>query len=853
MFRVSIRYGIPLLIVVFTAVLAMYTVHRDWDAAEATVRGEAIAQMARRLAVLQKQIHHALHSADRERVVQEMTLLASAQEPRVAVLTDDNAVVIGATKSEWVGRPLAEAAGSQWPGWRGEPLAAIVDRVRAGSAGELYLASAGRLLFGIYPVQLADHGAGPARPRVGVLIVQEDLAGRLAHARRKAEKNWVEMIGVLVGLAGVLGVLIHVLVSRRINALVNAAQQVAAGNLRARANLHGNDEVASLGRAFDSMTEKVANTQLQLECRVQERTAELDRTIAELQKEIIERKHAEDRLVDEKERIEVTLASIGDAVITTDVYGRVEYLNRRAAQLTGWTPVEVSGRHLHQVLNIVDEGSREPIEDPVGHCLRARSIVVRASNTLLVCRGGQELSIDYSAAPIHDHGGAMIGAVLIFRDISEARRAERQLSYHASHDALTGLVNRREFERRLERILGTVAEDERHGVIYLDLDQFKVVNDTCGHVAGDELLRQVGTLLAPQVRKRDTLARLGGDEFGVLLEHCDHEKALQIAHLMRDVLQDFRFVWEGRAFTIGASIGLVPISPGTHTLASVFRAADDACYAAKEQGRNRVHLYQPDDHDLARRHGEMQWIPHIQQALTENRFVLYYQPIVPLDPGGRSHSEVLLRLLDTNGDLIPPSVFIPAAERYQQMQAIDRWVVRTVFVALRDPEIVLPAAGVAINLSGQSLGDQQFLEFVEQQLELGAVPVDRICFEITETAAIGNLSHAIRFFSALRARGCRFALDDFGSGLSSFAYLKTLPVDFLKIDGSFVKDMVKDPIDHAMVEAIHRIGHVMGIETIAESVEDQQILAQLKEIGVNYAQGYEVGRPAPLERKVPPP
>jgi diguanylate cyclase (GGDEF)-like protein len=511
----------------------------------------------------------------------------------------------------------------------------------------------------------------------------------------------MEMVGVLAGLAVILGVLIHLFVTRRLNALLNATQRFAAGNLEARTDLRGTDEVATLGRAFDRMAEQVADTQRQLEHRVRERTAQLGQTVSEL-------------------------------------------------------------------------------------------------------------------------------------------------SYQASHDALTGLVNRREFERRLERILAMSPQEESHAVLYFDLDQFKVINDTCGHVAGDELLRQISSVLASQVRKRDTLARLGGDEFGVLLEHCQQEQALRIAHQMREALQDLRFVWQDRGFTVGASIGLVPIAPGVDTLATVFRAADDACYAAKEQGCNRVHLYQPDDYELAQRHGEMQWVPHIQEALANNRFSLFYQPIIPLGQGGRPHGEVLLRLFNRNGDLVLPGAFIPAAERYNQMQAIDRWVVRTVFATLRDPDTVPPPTCVAINLSGQSLGNRQFLEFVEQQIENWAVPLDRICFEITETAAISNLSHAKRFFSALKPRGCRFALDDFGSGLSSFAYLKTLPVDFLKIDGSFVKDMVRDPIDHATVEAIHRIGHVMGIETIAESVENGRILAQLKAIGVNYAQGYALGKPRPL-------
>jgi diguanylate cyclase (GGDEF)-like protein/PAS domain S-box-containing protein len=596
------------------------------------------------------------------------------------------------------------------------------------------------------------------------------------------------------------------------------------------------------------MAEQVADTQGQLERRVQERTTELGQTVTALQREIAERQRAENTLFDEKERIQVTLASIGDAVITTDMAGRVDYLNRSAEQLIGWPQVEAEGQLLRHVLSIVDENTRDPVDDPVERCLQEDKIVGLSSSTLLIGRNGQEISIDYSAAPIRDHEGTTIGAVLIFRDVTEARLTARQLSYHASHDALTGLVNRREFERRLERILTTALPEEPHAVVYLDLDQFKVVNDTCGHVAGDELLRQVGPVLVSQVRKRDTVARLGGDEFGVLLEHCQQGQALRIAHQMREALQDLRFVWEDRGFTIGASIGLVPIGPGVDTVANIFRAADDACYAAKEQGRNRVHLYEPDDHELAQRHGEMQWVPRIQEALAKSRFTLFYQPIIPLGETGRTHGEVLLRLLNRDGDLISPSAFIPAAERYNQMPAIDRWVIGRVFAALRDPDTGMPSGSVAINLSGQSLSDRLFLEFVEQQIEACGVGLERICFEITETAAISNLSLAKRFFSALKPRGCRFALDDFGSGLSSFAYLKTLSVDFLKIDGGFVKDMLRDPIDHAMVEAIHRIGHVMGLQTIAESVEDEKILARLKTMGVNYAQGYAVGRPRPLRK-----
>lgn len=855
MFPVSIRYGIPLLIVVFTAILAAYTVQKEWSTGEALVRGKAVSDMLDRMTLLQKQFSYALRHGEQERIAHEMSLLSRGLEPQVAMLADDATVVLSATNGEWVGRSLTEVARAQWPGWSGEPLEAIVDRVRAQFAGELYLAAAGRYVLGIYPVRLGARAGLPPRKRVGVLLVQKDLSRQLAQARRTVGKHWAEMTGVLASLAVILGILIHLLVTRRLNTLVNVTQRFASGNLQARSKLRGTDEVAILSRAFDRMAEQVADTQRQLEHRVRQRTLELGETVSELQKEITERRRAEETLFFEKERIQVTLASIGDAVITTDVAGRVNYLNPSAERLTGWSNEKAAGQLLCQVFNIIDESSRAPVEDPMQLCFQDGQIVSLANNTLLICRDGQERSIDYSASAIHDHQGTMVGAVLVFRDVTEARRAARQLSYHASHDALTGLVNRREFERRLERILATPAPEESHAVVYLDLDQFKIVNDTCGHVAGDAVLRQVGGVLAAQVRKRDTIARLGGDEFAALLEHCQQEQVLRIAHKVREALQDFRFVWQDRRFTIGASIGVVPIEPRVDTLASVFRAADSACYAAKEQGRNRVHVYKRDDQEIAQRHGEMQWVLRIQEALAESRFTLFYQPIVPLDRNGQPHGEVLLRLLNRDGSLVLPGAFIPAAERYNQMQAIDRWVIRTVFAALHDPDAVPSSACVAINVSGQSLGDQHFLEFIEKQIEEGSVAIERICFEITETAAISNLGHAMRFFSALKQRGCRFALDDFGSGLSSFTYLKSLPVDFLKIDGSFIKDMAQDPIDRAMVEAIHRIGHVMGIKTIAESVESASILTHLGVIGVNYAQGYEVGRPRPLvkveQHKVP--
>jgi len=431
--------------------------------------------------------------------------------------------------------------------------------------------------------------------------------------------------------------------------------------------------------------------------------------------------------------------------------------------------------------------------------------------------------------------------------------ATERLSYQATHDALTGLVNRREFERRLEKALTAAREQGRtHALCYLDLDQFKIVNDTCGHVAGDELLRQLTVLLQSKVRDADLLARLGGDEFGVLLENCPLEQAQVVADLLRQTVKDFHFVWQNKAFTIGVSIGLVPLTQDCESLASVLSCADSACYAAKDLGRNRVHVYRVEDSEMAQRQGEMNWVARITHAIEENRFRLYYQTIMPLNEAVNegSHFEILLRMLSDQGELIPPMAFIPAAERYNLMPSIDRWVVSTAFGLYWKflPKNALNQRHTCtVNLSGPSLCDDHFLEFIKRQFALYQVPYDHICFEITETAAISNLSRAIEFIGELRTQGCRFSLDDFGSGLSSFTYLKNMPVDYLKIDGSFVRDMVDDPMDYAMVASINQVGHVMGLKTIAEFVETDAVLEKLREMGVDFAQGYGIERPRPLE------
>jgi diguanylate cyclase (GGDEF)-like protein/PAS domain S-box-containing protein len=568
--------------------------------------------------------------------------------------------------------------------------------------------------------------------------------------------------------------------------------------------------------------------------------------------DVTDRRIAAAELFDEKERAQVTLASIADGVITTDTDGWVEYLNPIAEQLTGWKLEAARGLPLQAIFRIVDESTRQLASSPIETVLREERTVEVAQTMLLVKNDGTEVPIVHSAAPIRDRDGTITGVVLILHDVSRERQYAAKLSYQASHDSLTGLINRTEFENRLALALKTAAQLGRHhAVMYLDLDQFKVVNDTCGHAAGDQMMRQVATVLQRRLREGDTLGRLGGDEFGVLLESCPPDHAFRIADELRQAVSDFHFIWESRTFSIGVSIGLVNIKDELFTLADVLSAADAACYMAKDKGRNRVQVYHPEDSEVSIRHGEMEWVARIQRALEEERFVLYAQDIARVGEARAdfTHCELLVRMLDERGEMVPPMAFIPAAERYGLMPAIDRWVIRTALATITrlraepgDKQLEL----CAINLSGGSITDERFLEFVREQLAHFDVPCESICFEITETAAIANLESASRFIQALKELGCRFSLDDFGAGMSSFAYLKHLQVDYIKIDGSFVKDMADDLIDRAMVEAINNVGHVMGKKTIAEFVDSDRVMKALREVGVDYAQGYWVAKPRPF-------
>jgi diguanylate cyclase (GGDEF)-like protein/PAS domain S-box-containing protein len=560
--------------------------------------------------------------------------------------------------------------------------------------------------------------------------------------------------------------------------------------------------------------------------------------------DITERKRAEQAVFAEKERALVTLQSIGDAVISTDAAGAIDYMNPVAERLTGWRADEARGLAITEVLAFVDDATRQPVEHPVSRCLASGEPTSPSGHTVLASRSGGEVAITDTASPIRDRQGKVIGAVIVFHDVTRERRLKRALSYQASHDALTGLINRREFDSRLQAaVVAARRGDARYVCMYVDLDQFKVVNDTCGHPAGDRLIREITSILRARVRGSDTIARLGGDEFGVLLEDCSLEQALTIAEGARAAIHEHRFAWGARTLSVGASIGLVEISRETDSVAAVMSAVDIACYAAKDEGRNRVRVY--DSGSSSGRHSEMYWVARVTQAVEENRLAVFFQPIVAIGESAdqTAFHEFTVRLLDQDGRLVPPSEFIPAAERYNVMATIDRWVVERATELLAG----IAAAGrpmplVAVNLSGTSLNDQGFLEFVLARIAEPQI-ARALCFEITETAAVANLSSAVYFMRELKSRGCRFSLDDFGSGVSSFMYLKNLPIDFLKIDGQFIANIAHDPVERSMVEAITRVGRTLGIRTIAERVTTQAVLDELARIGVDFAQGFLLAKP----------
>src|SRR5580658_3742994 len=547
---------------------------------------------------------------------------------------------------------------------------------------------------------------------------------------------------------------------------------------------------------------------------------------------------------------QLALNALAEAIIATDKDGRITYMNPAAEALTGSEPGAAGGRLLEELISLVDETDRRLLSDPVHQALTSGAAVNLSRRALLVARSsGSERSIELSAAPIRNSARELVGAVIMLHDVTELRGLARQMSYQATHDALTGLINRREFERRLEEAIESGHRgDGQHVLCYLDLDRFKLVNDTSGHLAGDSMLREVAKLLRDAVRDSDTVGRLGGDEFGLLLTGCPLEKARQIADDLCRAVADHRFVWKDKIFNIGVSVGLVEISRESGTLEELLAAADTACYVAKRQGSGRVAVYSARDEALARHTGEIQWLQRLQSALKENRFLLYQQVIVAAhgeDTGPAM--EVLVRLEDESGNKLLPAEFMRAAERYRLMGLVDRWVVQTTLAALGRGAIPVAANhSVAINVSGQTLGDLQFLEFVVECLDSTGVAPGQVCFEISESAVVANLEQARRFIGVLHGMGCQFALDDFGSGVGSFSNLKNLPLDYLKIDGSFMRNLGRDSVNQAMVTAMIELARTLHFKVIAEQVEDSAAVDAARRMGVDYLQGYAIGRPQPL-------
>lgn len=528
-------------------------------------------------------------------------------------------------------------------------------------------------------------------------------------------------------------------------------------------------------------------------------------------------------------------------VVITNTNGVIDYVNHKIIELTGYQPDEVIGK---KPSIFKSDKTPDSVHKDLWETITAGNVWRGVFQNKK--KNGDTYWAQESIAPVKNDIGEITHYVAIQEDVTSARTLSEKLTYQAEHDPLTGLINRQAFEQRLERVLETAKENKsRHALCYLDLDQFKIVNDSCSHAAGDELLRQLSKELLQAIRHRDTLGRLGGDEFAILMEHCTLAHARRTAENILSTVAQFQFGWENKSFRIGVSIGVIQISYQSGSVGDLLKQADIACYAAKDAGRNRIHVFlQHDDKYMLQHHGEMNWLSKINYALEYDRFILFAQEIKPLRYGLEAHYEILIRMQGKGGEIILPGSFLPSVERYHLSQKIDRWVIHNTLIWMaNNPELYRENTVFSVNLSGQNLGDELLLDFIFNEFLTTGIDFKNICFEITETAAILNLSAASDFITSLKKAGCKFSIDDFGSGLSSFEYLKKLPVDYLKIDGVFVKDIIKDPVDMALVKSINEIGHVMGKQTIAEFVENQEILNELKKIGVDYVQGYYLGMP----------
>lgn len=643
----------------------------------------------------------------------------------------------------------------------------------------------------------------------------------------KIIKNQIIKNGVFLTLIStVLTILIALVFSRSVTKPItlihDGVNSIKNGDLGYRIPITYDGEIAELANGINNMTASLELSQIK------------------------EKQRAEDALFLEKTKAQITLEAIGEGVITTDINGLVTYINPAAEFLTGSKLNNAINTHLSSIFKIKEASTNKIIDYPILDCITSDKIINHDSDYILIRKDNTEYAIRETATPLRDKQNAVIGAVLVFHDFTNIKKMSDVLSYQATHDDLTDLLNRRAFEHKINSVIDEMDDNTSHILCYIDLDQFKIVNDTCGHIAGDNLLKIVSHKINEKIRKNDLFARLGGDEFGLLLFNCDVTKANILADAIRENISQIIFTWDSHTFRIGCSIGIVSVEKSS-TLTEIMMAVDTACYIAKDSGRNRVHIYDHKDDVVAQKKGEMQWFQRINHALEHDNFELYSQKIA-------SHSknsnlvihEVLIRLKE-NEELFFPGSFIPAAERYTLMPGIDKWVISALFNKLKNTKVNYHHLVFSINLSGQTLTDKNFISFLSQQLDNNYIPAENLIFEITETAAISNFIDAVEFINNFKQRGCKFALDDFGSGMCSFQYLNELPVDYLKIDGGFIKNIINNPFNQSVVQSISQIGHSLDLEIVAEFVEDQSILDQLDTDLIDYVQGYGIEYPKPIE------
>jgi diguanylate cyclase (GGDEF)-like protein/PAS domain S-box-containing protein len=789
---------------------------------------EDVSLLAGNVLPLESSLHSQVSLVDADGRVRDSTHLARGQQLRDA--EELQAVRAAQPDDPSIGRPFLDAESGRWM----TPVAWRIDDGRDGDARAV--------LVSLDAQPLTQHVQFDLNPDAVIGLIGADgiFRARQAPAGFSAGQAWPGLTSFLAMNA-----------SQPMTAIVSPVDGVArfvAFSPVGKSGLHamvGIPETQALA-AWRSQRDRVVVVTCAALLLVGLLGWKFTSQTLALGRAVDRRRKTEKEHMKEKELLKVTLHSIVDAVVTTDVRGLVTYLNPRAEELTGWSLANAVGQPASTVVHVTESPSSRTRLDLVHRTLSADAAVELRADGLIVSRRGAARAIEHAVAPIYSLGGELEGAVMVLHDVSDAKKLAQDLSHQATHDALTGLPNRVAFDAALEGALNCVREHGHHHVLmFLDLDQFKVVNDSCGHTAGDELLRQLTLVLSRVIRKGDTLARLGGDEFAVLLRDCPLPAALRVAENLRETVADFKYAWQDRTFQVGASIGVVHFDDLLHTRTDLLRMADTACYIAKDAGRNRVHVFDESDEVVSQRQGELNWASKLQRALTEDRFVLHGQRLRALAPGVKIDTfEILVRLRDEEGRIVPPMSFIPAAERYGLMPAIDRVVIdKALALHARIAASYPHGLRFGINLSGGSLTDAGLVDYVAGKLQQHGVAATNICFEVTETAAISNLKVAVQVMTALRDLGCKMALDDFGSGMSSFGYLRQLPVDSVKIDGAFVRNMTNDPVNFAMVEAIQRIAMRMGLKTVAEFVESPETVEALRALGVDYVQGYGVEKP----------